>query len=198
MEKERSFRCRSWLYRRRGNTLFLLGCLSRLHHCQPCSGALSGSHPNHQKLLSSLKPGGDIYMAVPERTSCFDKGRDLTSWPFHCRSQIWPWPQQEKAFWWVRHFSEAEVGASWDSERNIQERVRHLLSINYSIHFHTFESSNLTALINHCINNLNLPLKLNLLIERNGEIISINQQTRRYLQLQMPASPQRPSPGENH
>lgn len=97
-----------------------------VEHCQdPISAVLN--------MLRVLKPGGILYLAIPDKRCCFDADRPVTPLEHIMRDHI------EGPEWSRRqHFEEWSRFVNKAAEGEVDSQVAHLIDINYSIHFHVW------------------------------------------------------------
>jgi GT2 family glycosyltransferase/SAM-dependent methyltransferase len=98
-----------------------------LEHCQNPIQALIN-------MLRVLRPGGVLYLAVPDKRYTFDVDRPVTSFDHLMRDYTEgpDWSRQN-------HFREwAEFINKVTGEEALQAEVRRLMEIDYSIHFHVW------------------------------------------------------------
>lgn len=86
-----------------------------------------------QTFLAKLKPGGIIYMAVPDKRFCFDRLRNLTPFDhllgdYQNKNDHYPHYVE-----WARFVDQAKT------EQEIQSRAQFLYQMQYSIHFHVWD-----------------------------------------------------------
>jgi predicted SAM-dependent methyltransferase len=126
-----------------------------IEHTQDPIGAIA----NH---LRVLRPGGVIYMAVPDRERTFDELRAPTPFEHVLRDhRDGPAGSRRSHFeeWarWVDRVPEAEVA----------ERGRELAELDYSIHFHVWTPAEFEAMLDGARREVGLEFEL-LERERNG------------------------------
>ena len=96
-----------------------------------------------QNLLRVLKPGGVIYMAVPDKRFSFDVDRPCTTVE-HLMRDFSEGPAWSKR----QHFDEwSRLVNKRTGDRQVEEEVAHLIDIDYSIHFHVWGAAELLGLI---------------------------------------------------
>lgn len=98
-----------------------------LEHCQDPIGTL-------KNFFRILKPGGIVYLTIPDKRYTFDKPRAVTSlahlWQDHSEG---PGPSRREHF--VDYVRAIEPALSEDQ---VQARADELLTQDYSIHFHVW------------------------------------------------------------
>jgi predicted SAM-dependent methyltransferase len=114
-----------------------------------------------QNLFRILKVGGILYMAVPDKRFTFDADRPCTTIEHLMRdfTEGPAWSKREHFEEWSRLVNKRE------REDQVEEEVRHLMSIDYSIHYHVWGAAELMELV-RTLNRL-LPFELEL-FQRNG------------------------------
>jgi SAM-dependent methyltransferase len=132
-----------------------------IEHTQDPLGTLS----NH---LRVLRPGGILYLAVPDRRRTFDVDRPPTPLEHivrdHREGPAWSRPlHQEEWARLVDRVPAAEVPA----------RMRVLEQSDYSIHFHVWTPSEFTALLEHAQREQQLPFAIQDLQGNGHEFIAI-------------------------
>ncbi len=90
-----------------------------------------------QNLLRVLKPGGVVYMAVPDKRFSFDVDRPCTTIE-HLMRDFSEGPAWSKR----QHFEEwSRLVNKRTEERLVEEEVAHLIDMDYSIHFHVWAAT---------------------------------------------------------
>jgi SAM-dependent methyltransferase len=119
-----------------------------LEHCQDPIGTL-------QVLSSRVRPGGVLYMAVPDADQTFDAKRPSTSWEHLVADHDGGVERSRLAHYqeWAR-FVEGVDGAEASA------RVERLLDMGYSIHFHVWRLHDLLEFLTRCIDEVGVPLML--------------------------------------
>jgi predicted SAM-dependent methyltransferase len=98
-----------------------------------------GTIANH---LRVLRPGGLIYMAVPNRQKTFDVLRPATGFEHVLRDH------REGPAWSRRsHFEEWARWVDRVPEAGVAERARELVELDYSIHFHVWTPEEFAELL---------------------------------------------------
>lgn len=122
-----------------------------IEHCQNPIGTL-------QQHLRVLKPGGVLFMAVPDKRFTFDVDRPLTPLA-HLMRDFGEGPE-----WSLRSHAEEWVELV---ERGTEERVDALVAGARSIHFHVWTPSTFHELLVYCHDDLAFPFDVEL-VEPNG------------------------------
>jgi SAM-dependent methyltransferase len=131
-----------------------------IEHTQDPLGTLS----NH---LRVLKPGGILYLAVPDRRRTFDSDRPPTPLEHviqdHREGPAWSLPIHLEE--WARLVDKLPV-------TEIPARVRALEQSEYSIHFHVWTPAEFTTLLEHARHD-GLPFEVEKLQSNDHEFIAI-------------------------
>jgi SAM-dependent methyltransferase len=91
-----------------------------------------------QNLFRVLKPRGVLYLAVPDKRFTFDADRPCTTTD-HLMRDFTEGPAWSKR----QHFEEWSRLVNKRADREVAEEVRHLIEIDYSIHFHVWGATEL-------------------------------------------------------
>jgi predicted SAM-dependent methyltransferase len=123
-----------------------------------------------------LRPGGVLFMAVPDKRATFDAERPVTTLEHLVRDHA-EGPE------WSRHghFEEFTRLAEHTPEAEVAERARLLQEIDYSIHFHVFTPAVFAELLNHCRVVVGIGLELEALVPVRHEFIAVLRATDRSL-----------------
>ncbi|MQA76392.1 MAG: glycosyltransferase, partial [Solirubrobacterales bacterium] len=95
--------------------------------------------------LRVLRPGGVIYLAVPDKRYTFDIDREVTPLEHIIRDHE-EGPEVSRR----RHFEEWARHVEGVSEEHVGERADALEQIDYSVHTHVFTERELLELLMHC------------------------------------------------
>lgn len=119
-----------------------------IEHCENPIGTI-------KNLLSKLRPGGRIFMAVPMRDATFDKTRALTE-AEHLFSDYASGPEASR--WthycdWAQHVAHAPAG-------EIEKVAKELLDRHYSIHYHVWNYETFTELLTLICKRLSFPMRI--------------------------------------
>lgn len=98
-----------------------------VEHCQNPIGAVLN-------MFRVLKPGGILYLAIPDKRCCFDSDRPVTSLEHIMRDYVEgpEWSRRQHFEEWARLVNKAA------DETDVEHQVAELTRINYSIHFHVW------------------------------------------------------------
>jgi predicted SAM-dependent methyltransferase len=106
-----------------------------IEHCQNPIQTL-------ENFLRVLKPSGVLYLAVPEKRFTFDVLRPPTPIDHILRDH------QEGPAWSKRqHFEEYVRLVERRSEEQVESRLKQLLDMDYSIHYHAWDAAGLLELV---------------------------------------------------
>jgi 2-polyprenyl-3-methyl-5-hydroxy-6-metoxy-1,4-benzoquinol methylase len=97
-----------------------------VEHCQNPIGAVLN-------MIRVLKPGGILYLAIPDKRCCFDADRPVTSLSHIMRDHREGSERSRR-----QHFEEWARYVNKAAEAEIESQVAHLMEIDYSIHFHAW------------------------------------------------------------
>jgi SAM-dependent methyltransferase len=100
-----------------------------------------------RRWVDCLRPGGTLYMAVPDMRRTFDRHRALTSLE-HMIDDASATPDVLRQRDWQHYLDFAEQVDGKVAEE-IEPRARHLQQTNYSIHFHTFLAGSMLSIVRH-------------------------------------------------
>ncbi|HEX8237201.1 MAG TPA: methyltransferase domain-containing protein [Abditibacteriaceae bacterium] len=125
-----------------------------IEHCQNPIASI-------ENWLRVLKPGGILYMAVPDKRYTFDVDRDITSLEHLVRDY-----REGPAWSRATHFKEA---ASQENKtlQQIEAYAAELQQQDYSIHFHVWTQAEILELLIYCRNKLSFPFDIEL-FQKNG------------------------------
>jgi len=118
-----------------------------LEHCQNPLGTL-------ERLVRVLKPGGILYLAVPDKRGTFDWDRPLTPWRHLVRDyQFGPAGSYEA------HVREYATLVDRLTGPDLERRVEDLIARDYRIHFHVWTHETFGATLRRAVRMLQLPLE---------------------------------------
>ncbi|MBD1829408.1 class I SAM-dependent methyltransferase [Microcoleus vaginatus GB1-A2] len=136
-----------------------------IEHCQNPIGAL-------ENFLRVIKPGGLVYMGVPDKRYTFDIDRPLTSLD-HLIRDYKEGPEWSR----LGHYEEYVRLVDKTPEEQVAARMQLLLDIDYSIHFHVWTSETFPEMLAYCQQNLSSSFEIELFQENSGEMIMILRKT---------------------
>jgi SAM-dependent methyltransferase len=124
-----------------------------------------GTLKNH---LRVLRPGGVIYMAVPDRRFTFDRDRQVTPLSHLRRDHV------EGSGWSRRaHYEEWARFVDQVPPDEVESRADDLERRNYSIHFHVWTPGAFVELLTACRTEFGLPFEIDALERNDHEFIVI-------------------------
>jgi predicted SAM-dependent methyltransferase len=126
-----------------------------LEHCQDPLGAL-------ENMFRVLRPGGVLYLAVPDKRFTFDSARSVTSLE-HLLEDHRGGPEQSRR----QHFEEWARLVDRVDEREVTAHAARLLEADYSIHFHVWRQSDVFDLLQLAQREIGLAFEIEL-ATRNG------------------------------
>jgi predicted SAM-dependent methyltransferase len=136
-----------------------------IEHCQNPIFSL-------ENWLRVLKPGGILYVAVPDKRYTFDCERPVTPIEHLIRDYA------EGPGWSMYpHFEEWARLVDKVSENDTVARAKYLAEINYSIHFHVWTQVEFLQLLLYCQSQLSFPIEVELLQKNNIEFIVVLSKT---------------------
>lgn len=136
-----------------------------IEHCQNPIGAI-------QNFLRVLKVGGILYMGVPNKHYTFDRDRPLTTLD-HLVQDYQEGPEWSKQ----DHYQEYVRLVDKMPEAKIAERMKLLLDMDYSIHFHVWQPDSFLELLSYCKEQLNFGFTIEQYLENHIEFICILKKT---------------------
>lgn len=133
-----------------------------LEHCEDPLGALLA----HQRVV---KPGGVLFLCVPDKRFTFDQERELTSYDHILRDhREGPrWSRREHVLDWVRHVEHI------DDAREQERRSDQLLAEGYSIHYHVWTFETLVAMLLRAREDVGLAVDFESFLLTDGEVIMV-------------------------
>lgn len=117
-------------------------------------------------LLRVLRPGGVLYLAVPDKRHTFDVNRDVTPLD-HLLRDLEEGPAWSRA----AHFQ--EWSRRVDGAEDVDAHAKKLMAENYSIHFHVWTPGAFTELLEHAHDELRLPFAIAELEPNQHEFIAV-------------------------
>ncbi len=132
-----------------------------IEHCQNPIGAL-------ENFLRVVKPGGLVYMGVPDKRYTFDIERPLTSID-HLIRDYKEGPEWSK----LGHYEEYVRLVDKLPEKQVAGRMQHILDIDYSIHFHVWTLETFPQLLEYGQKNLSVDFEIELFQENFEEFVMI-------------------------
>jgi predicted SAM-dependent methyltransferase len=126
-----------------------------LEHCQDPIGAL-------ENMFRVLRPGGVLYLAVPDKRFTFDSDRSVTPLE-HILEDHRGGPEGSRR----QHFEEWARLVDRVDEREVKAHAARLLEADYSIHFHVWKQSDVLDLLQMARREVGLDFEVEL-AARNG------------------------------
>ncbi len=117
-----------------------------------------------KNMLRVLKPGGIIFLSVPDKRFTFDRDRDTTSLN-HIINDFEKGPQVSKETHfreWVKNFHKDK------DEQFIEEETQKLLSQDYSIHFHVWQKTDMDELLVFLIRSMHFNFEIEFSLRRKN------------------------------
>ncbi len=105
--------------------------------------------------LRVLKPGGILYLAVPNREHTFDHARPVTEFS-HLLQDLRNGPESSRA----SHYQEWLRIVGKKSEQQIQRQLPVMMNKRTSIHFHVWDPIRFLELLQRCRQELSQPLEV--------------------------------------
>lgn len=110
--------------------------------------------------LSKLRPGGIIYMAIPDKRYTFDVDRQITSLQHLIEDHRLISNPQERLGLDRDHYVEWVTYVQKSLAIEIETRANYLLEIDYPIHFHVFTLRNFLEMIIYMRRELKAPVEI--------------------------------------
>lgn len=149
------------------NSLDFIIANHMLEHCENPLGAMR----NH---LAKLKDGGCLYYAVPDKRFSTDANRALTDFD-HLVQDDREGPEWSR----VGHFHEwATLVENAKTEADAALRVKRLMDMNYSIHFHVWDADRFQSIIEQAYGYLGRTFSTDWLESNETEVIAVLRKSR--------------------
>jgi 2-polyprenyl-3-methyl-5-hydroxy-6-metoxy-1,4-benzoquinol methylase len=132
-----------------------------LEHCQNPLGTIR----NH---LGKLKPGGIIYMAIPDKRFSFDRNRQLTSFE-HIVTDYKSGADCSRA----GHFLEWSKFCNNLNGEDAAIRSKKLMEMDYSIHYHVWDYYSFSDFLNKAQEYLCNSFNVKFIAQNKHEIIAV-------------------------
>jgi predicted SAM-dependent methyltransferase len=132
-----------------------------LEHCQDPILTL-------QTLASRLKPGGRLFMAVPDADHTFDRDRPSTTFAHLLRDHT-EGPEQSR----LQHYREWVGLVEGNSGALADTRVTELSDVDYSVHYHVWRMHDLLGFLTRCIDEAGVDLILELAMRNGLEVVCV-------------------------
>lgn len=131
-----------------------------LEHCEDPIGTL-------KQFLRVVRPGGVVYIAVPDKRFTFDRERPLTTLN-HLIADHRDGPERSRR----GHYEEyAEFIHDRHTEHDIAAMANHLIEIGYSIHFHVWTQRELIEMLAWMQHDQ--PFDVEMILKNEGEVIAV-------------------------
>ncbi|PKQ03397.1 MAG: methyltransferase type 11 [Alphaproteobacteria bacterium HGW-Alphaproteobacteria-12] len=122
-----------------------------------------------------LRPGGIIFMALPDKRHTFDQNRPVTSFE-HLKEDFEKGPEGSMRGHYREFVRLAETHngtQAWSTEEEYDELVEKLIADDYSIHFHVWDFVAILDMLLRLRSDYALPLLPLAFLETGDEVISI-------------------------
>jgi hypothetical protein len=129
-----------------------------------------GTIRNH---LRKVRDNGVLYYAVPDKWAGFDRERPITPFEHLVRDD-----REGPTVSRLEHFHEwVRLVTNVTQPDEIERQVRELLAMNYSIHFHVWDSHHFRLFLEHANQYLGSPFRIEHLDQNQNEMIAILRKT---------------------
>ncbi|HEV3480417.1 MAG TPA: methyltransferase domain-containing protein [Gaiellaceae bacterium] len=130
-----------------------------LEHCENPLGALGN-------MIRALRPGGVLYLAVPDKRYTFDADRPVTPTDHVLRDYREGPEESRRSHYeeWARFVDKAEEP---------EAHATALLDRGYSIHFHAWTQAELLELLRTAADELHLDFDIELMLKNRHEVIFV-------------------------
>lgn len=133
-----------------------------IEHCQNPIASM-------RNYLRVVKPGGTIYLAIPDKRYTFDRDRPVTPLEHLIRDDL-QGPETSR----IAHFEEYIRLVDRVSQPNLSTRLRHLLvDLDFSIHFHVWTPDAFTEFLAYCQQELPEKFAIERIQSNDAEFITI-------------------------
>jgi len=137
-----------------------------LEHCQNPVATL-------QNFMRVLKPAGVLYLVVPDKTYTFDKERPSTTIE-HIVRDYEEGPEWSREIHYREYARMVDRAAAGEAE---DLRARHLMEMDYSIHFHVWTKSEFLALLSFFKQKCSLEYEVRCFVDNGPEGIYVLQKS---------------------
>ncbi len=125
-----------------------------------------------QNFIRVLKPGGTLYLAIPDMRETFDRSRPTTTLAHLVRDY------EEGPAWSKRaHYEEWAVHVDKAHAVDVVPHAAELMARSYSIHFHVWTPTELLELLLYCRRHLSAPFDFELMVRNQSEVIALLRRT---------------------
>jgi predicted SAM-dependent methyltransferase len=112
-----------------------------------------------ERFLAVLKPGGMVYLVVPDKRGTFDVRRSLTALEHLYRDH-----EEGPAWSYEAHYHDMVEGVWVDrTKEDIEAEAKRLLAMKYSIHFHVWTHTTFWEMLTAIRNRYAMPFDINAL-----------------------------------
>ncbi len=140
-----------------------------IEHCQDPIRAIENA-------LRVLKPGGILYMGVPDKRFTFDQHRAVTSIE-HLLKDYHEGPEWSRELHFLDYAKFASLGyttaAEGQDDPRIAAEAHRLMAMDYSIHFHVWTQAEILELLTVLQQQLQFPFDVELFVQNQEELIFI-------------------------
>ena len=137
-----------------------------LEHCENPLGTMRAH-------LRRVRPGGILYYAVPDKRFSFDVERALTTWEHLVRDD-----QEGPACSRESHYEEwARLVNRHSRPEDIRANVEALREMEYSIHFHVWDSASFRAFLDGAAAYLSTPFRVECFDQNDTEVLTVLRRT---------------------
>ena len=133
-----------------------------LEHCQNPIVAINN-------MLRALNEGGVLYLSIPDKRYSFDIDRPVTSIEHLLRDyeEGSGWSKRQHLEEWTRRINKIKDDAE------IEQQISHLMNIDYTIHYHVWEQTEMLELILTLKKKLHFHFEVELFLRNKDEVIII-------------------------
>ena len=139
------------------------------HFLEHCQDPIAAVH----NMLRVVKPGGIIYLAIPDKNYTFDRDRPVTPLEHYIKDF------EEGPEWSCEgHYEEViRLIEHIDDDKQVLARKKTLMDSGYSIHFHVWSQFEMMEFITFIKRKYNLSFKVELFLANEFEVIIILRRT---------------------
>lgn len=134
-----------------------------LEHCQDPIGTIINFY-------KKLRPGGIMYMAVPDMRYTFDMHRPLTKYSHLLEEhKIYP----SKKYYAVHTREVVKLTEGVKQKKALEERTQELVKMKYSIHYHVWTQRDLVDFFNKTAKKFSLEIEIEAMANNIHEVVFI-------------------------
>jgi|GEM_PF-427217 len=138
-----------------------------LEHCEDPIATLKA-------FFRVLRNGGVVFLALPDKRFTFDRNRQRTSLSHLIRDHLdGPVTSQFEHYCEWPEFVEPHFGRVYATTEEVEHRARELMSQNYSIHYHVWESVDVYEMLRNCADEQGIPMAIEYFLSKDNEMIII-------------------------